>query len=184
MKPIAVLAGKTAVVAVIGLFAGTAGGCSNSNGGSYSSSSQSASTGASPSASGTAAAAGTVAGASSPLGTVLVDGRGRTLHLFEAGTSTESTCTGTCASAWPPVTVTGAPAAGKGAKADLPGTTGRSGGEKQITYNGHPLYCFGGDQKAGDMNGQGSTAFGAAWYVLDTSGNSLTGKAKQTGGGH
>ncbi|MFC5959298.1 hypothetical protein ACFP51_34225 [Streptomyces pratens] len=180
MKPIAVLAGKAAVVAVIGLLTGTVSGCSNSNGGSYSSSSQSASTGASPSASGTA---GTVAGASSPLGTVLVDGRGRTLYLFEADTSAKSTCTGTCAAAWPPVTVTGMPAVGKGAKADLLGTTGRSGGEKQITYNGHPLYYFGGDLKAGDMNGQGSTAFGAAWYVLDTSGNSVTGKAKQTGGG-
>ncbi|MFE9936169.1 COG4315 family predicted lipoprotein [Streptomyces hirsutus] len=184
MKPSAVLAGKAAVVVVIGLFTGTVSGCSNSGGGSYSSSSQSASTGASPSVSGTAAAAGTVAGASSPLGTILADGQGRTLYLFEADTSTKSTCTGTCAAAWPPVTVTGTPAAGKGAKADLLGTTGRSGGEKQITYNGHPLYYFEGDTKAGDTNGQGSTAFGAAWYVLDTSGNSVTGKAQQTGGGY
>jgi predicted lipoprotein with Yx(FWY)xxD motif len=182
MRSLAMIVRKAAVVAVMGLFAGTASGCSNSNGGS--SSSQTASVGPSPSASGTAAAAGTVAGASSPLGTILVDGRGRTLYLFEADTSTTSTCTGTCAAAWPPVTVTGTPAAGKGAKADLLGTTGRSGGEKQITYNGHPLYYFEGDKKAGDTNGQGSTAFGAAWYVLDASGNRITGKAKQTDGGY
>ncbi|MGY3203884.1 COG4315 family predicted lipoprotein [Streptomyces sp. TE5632] len=175
MKPIAALAGKAALVAVIGLFAGTVSGCSNGNGGSPSYPTRSASTGASPSASGTAAAAGTVAGASSPLGTILVDGQGRTLYLFKADTSTKSTCTGTCAAAWPPMTVTGTPAAKKGAKADLLGTTDRNGGEKQITYNGHPLYYFEGDTKAGDMNGQGSTAFGAAWYVLDLSGNSVTG---------
>ncbi|GAB3180600.1 hypothetical protein [Streptomyces incanus] len=72
----------------------------------------------------------------------------------------------------------------KGAKADLLGTTGRSGGEKQITYNGHTLYYFAGATKAGDTNGQGSTAFGGARYVLDTSGSGVTGKAKQSGGGY
>src|SRR6185295_15871322 len=43
------------------------------------------------------------------LGNVLVDGRGRTLYLFEKDKGTASTCYGACASVWPPLT-TGAKA--------------------------------------------------------------------------
>ncbi|MCX4965746.1 hypothetical protein OHA98_13020 [Streptomyces sp. NBC_00654] len=176
---------KAAAVAVVALFATAATGCGDSNsGGSSSSASPSASrASASASASGTsaAAAAGTVATTTGPLGTHLVDGDGRTLYLFEADTSTKSTCTGTCAAAWPPFTVTGQPVAGKGVKAGLLGTTTRSDGNKEVTYNGHPLYHFGGDTKAGDTNGQGSTAFGAAWYVVDPSGARITAPASPTG---
>ncbi|MFI8438863.1 hypothetical protein ACIGJO_35060 [Streptomyces sp. NPDC079020] len=184
------ITGKAAAVAVVAFFATAAVGCGGSdNGGSSASTSPSAAASASPSASASAGpAAGTVATATGPLGTFLVDGDGRTLYLFEADTSTKSTCTGTCAAAWPPVTVTAEPVAGKGAKADLLGTTARGDGTKEVTYNGHPLYYFGGDTKAGDTNGQGSTAFGAAWYVLDPSGDRITGPAspsgQPTGGGY
>jgi len=42
-----------------------------------------------------------------------------------------------------------------------------------VTYNGHPLYLFFEDKKAGQTNGEGSTAFGAAWYVMATNGNKI-----------
>src|SRR2546430_5294691 len=44
----------------------------------------------------------------SSLGQILVDGNGKTLYLFEADTSAQSTCSGGCAQAWPPVTTNGA----------------------------------------------------------------------------
>jgi predicted lipoprotein with Yx(FWY)xxD motif len=44
----------------------------------------------------------------------------------------------------------------------------------QVTYNGHPLYLFQGDQKPGATTGQGSTAFGAPWYVLSPAGAQIT----------
>ncbi|MER5280831.1 hypothetical protein ABT025_34565 [Streptomyces sp. NPDC002809] len=158
-------AGTTAAVTV-GLLAAVLGGCSD-DGGSGGTASSSASATGKP-------ASGTVAAASSPLGTILVDGEGRTLYLWEADTSSKSTCNGDCATAWPPVTVTGKPVAGKGAKASLLGTTTRDDGRKEVTYNGHPLYRYAGDTSAGDTNGQGSNGFGAAWYVLDTAGNKIT----------
>jgi hypothetical protein len=50
-----------------------------------------------------------------------------------------------------------------------------------VTYNGHPLYLFQGDQKAGDTNGQGSTAFGAAWLALSPAGGAITASASTSG---
>ena len=115
----------------------------------------------------------TVSVADSSLGQILVDGNGKTLYLFEADTSTQSTCSGGCAQAWPPVTTNGAPKAAGGASASLLGTTARSDGTTQVTYGGHPLYSFTGDTKPGDTNGEGSTAFGAGWDVLTPTGEKI-----------
>jgi predicted lipoprotein with Yx(FWY)xxD motif len=53
-------------------------------------------------------------------------------------------------------------------------TITRSDGKPQVTYNGHPLYLFSADQKTGDTNGQGVSAFGGLWYVLSPSGDEIT----------
>jgi predicted lipoprotein with Yx(FWY)xxD motif len=92
------------------------------------------------------------------------------VYLFKKDAGTKSACTGACATAWPPVLSSAAPAAGSGAKASLLGTTVRSDGQRQVTYNGHPLYLFAGDQAPGDTNGQGSTGFGAPWLALSPAG--------------
>ncbi|MFD4762193.1 hypothetical protein ACFWOJ_25985 [Streptomyces sp. NPDC058439] len=177
-----------AAVIAVGLCAAAVGGCSNS-GGTKSTASKSAAV-STPAASGssspaapaspskTAAATATVAAASSPLGTILVDGKGRTLYLWVADTTSKSNCSGECAKEWPPLTVSGEPVAGKGVKAGLLGTTKRGDGSREVTYNGHPLYYFAGDRKAGESNGQGVNDSGAKWYVLDTSGNKVLGTAK------
>jgi predicted lipoprotein with Yx(FWY)xxD motif len=115
----------------------------------------------------------TVGVASSALGQILVDGRGFTLYLFEADTTTTSTCNGDCAANWTPLLTNGTPmAAGAAAQAML-GTTMRSDGATQVTYNGHPLYHFISDTSAGDTHGQGLTAFGAPWHVLSPAGNKI-----------
>jgi predicted lipoprotein with Yx(FWY)xxD motif len=118
----------------------------------------------------------------SGLGKILVDSQGRTLYLFAKDSGTKSTCSGGCATAWPPLLASGKPTAAGGAKASLLGTTPRSNGRPQITYNGHPLYGYQGDGKAGDTNGQGINGFGAPWYVLSPTGNEIS-KASSSSGG-
>jgi hypothetical protein len=87
---------------------------------------------------------------------------------------TKSTCSGACATAWPPLTVTGTPTAGTGATATDLATITRTDGSKQVTYDGHPLYYFAGDKAAGQTNGEGSNGFGAPWYLVAPAGQQIT----------
>jgi predicted lipoprotein with Yx(FWY)xxD motif len=137
---------------------------------------------ASPAPSSTSASSGTVDLAKGSLGSILIDSQGRTLYLWQADTGAKSTCTGACASAWPPLVTTGKPTAGSGVSNPLLGITKRANGSEQVTYNGHPLYRFAGDTAPRQTNGQGSTGFGALWYVLSPRGNPLTGATASTGG--
>ena len=110
------------------------------------------------------------------LGKIIVDAKGRTVYLFEKDTGPTSTCSGACAGDWPPVTTTGKPTAGSGVTGSMLATTKRSDGTTQVVYNGHPLYRYIGDQKAGDTNGQNVNAFGAAWYALSPAGDKVASK--------
>jgi predicted lipoprotein with Yx(FWY)xxD motif len=128
----------------------------------------------------------TVGVASTGLGKVLVDAQGRTLYMFknDAGMM-KSTCYGACAATWSPLRISGKPTVGSGASASMVATIARSDGKPQVTYGGHPVYLFEGDQKAGDTNGEGLTAFGASWYALSPAGNQvLGGQAMSSGGGY
>jgi predicted lipoprotein with Yx(FWY)xxD motif len=108
----------------------------------------------------------------SKLGTILAAGpKELTVYLFEADKGPHSTCAGACAAAWPPVLGT-ARADGGAMSADL-GTITRPDGQTQVSYNGHPLYYFVKDKDHEDAYGQGSTAFGADWYVLAPSGTKI-----------
>ena len=110
------------------------------------------------------------------LGTILTTGRGFTVYAFGADQSTRSACVGPCAAAWPPVTTTSTPITVVGGAArSLVGQTTRPGGQRQLTYAGHPLYTFAGDTSPGATNGQGSDAFGARWDVLVPAGKEITG---------
>ena len=117
------------------------------------------------------------------LGKILVDSKGDTVYLFQKDTSTKSTCSGACASAWPPVRVGGKPSVGGGLSAGKLGTTPRSDGKPQVTYAGHPLYLYQGDSQPGDATGQGINAFGALWYVVSSSGGAVTTSGGGGGGG-
>ncbi|HWC86419.1 MAG TPA: hypothetical protein VG388_07765 [Solirubrobacteraceae bacterium] len=121
-----------------------------------------------------ASATSTVELASSKLGKILVDSRGRTLYLFAADKSTMSTCSGACASLWPPLTVSGTPGAGTGVTASLLGTSRRGDGTTEVTYAGHPLYYYAGDGAPGQTTGQDISQFGAKWYVLTAGGMEIT----------
>jgi predicted lipoprotein with Yx(FWY)xxD motif len=110
---------------------------------------------------------------STKLGKVLADGRGHTLYLFEKDKAGKSSCFGTCAHAWPPLTTTAKPVAGRGVSASKLGTTNRGHGVKQVTYNGHPLYGFIKDTRARQTNGEGLKAFGDEWFALSTAGRKV-----------
>ncbi|SRR6266496_1254652 len=147
----------------LAVFAGSGGSTAGGYGGTRST--------ATPSGTGTAPA--TVTTANTGLGQILVDGRARTLYLFEADPPDKSSCDGACASVWPPLTATGAPHAGGGALAGQLGTLHRGDGGTQVTYHGHPLYLYAGDTQPRATNGQGLNQFGAEWYVLAPSGNKI-----------
>src|SRR3954453_21051950 len=98
--------------------------------------------------------AATIGSEKSGLGQILDDSKGRTVYLFQKDTGTKSACTEACASAWPPVLVTGKPVAGSGVNPSQLATAQRADGGRQVTYNGHPLYTYTGDKQPGDTNGQ------------------------------
>ena len=120
-----------------------------------------------------AGSSATVSVANTGLGKILVDGKGQTLYLFEADKGKSSTCKGSCASAWPPLTTSGTPTAGAGVIGAKLGTIRRSDGTSEVTYNGHPLYEYVGDQAPGQTTGQGSDDYGAEWYVLSRAGEKI-----------
>lgn len=110
------------------------------------------------------------------VGTVIVDGQGYTLYLFEPDNHSSSTCTGSCAAAWPPLLLSGgvaAPRAGSGALPALLGTARRSDGSVQVTYGGWPLYRWVGDTRPGVATGEGLNNFGGLWYAVSPSANAV-----------
>ncbi len=110
------------------------------------------------------------------LGTFLVDGKGRSLYLFQKDKRAKSSCDGDCAEAWPPLLSTGGKVTASGsARQDLIGTITRADGTVQVTYNDHPVYGFVKDKKAGDTKGQGVRAFGAKWYLVTRGGRKIGG---------
>jgi predicted lipoprotein with Yx(FWY)xxD motif len=121
----------------------------------------------------TAAAGTTVRIASSPLGRILVDSKGRTLYDFAPDARGRSTCYGACAALWPPLTTIGKPRAGSGVAASLLGTTKRTDGKVEVTYGGHPLYYYVADSKRGETTGQGLNQFGAPWWVISPAGTEI-----------
>lgn len=110
---------------------------------------------------------------SSTLGTIVVDGKSRTVYQFDKDTQggTESACAGDCAKNWPSVPGS----AGK----NLEGITGKIGsitgtsGSPQLTINGWPLYYFAGDESSGDAKGQ---AVGDVWWVVSPTGEPIRDK--------
>lgn len=122
------------------------------------------------------ASSATVKTQNGPLGRYLADGSGRALYLFGSDTSSTSSCSGACAALWPPLTAKGPVSAIDGATSGDLATIARPDGTKQVTYAGHPLYYFAGDNGAGQTNGQGVNEFGALWWLVAPSGekNSTT----------
>jgi predicted lipoprotein with Yx(FWY)xxD motif len=106
------------------------------------------------------------------LGLILVNAKGHTLYLFRKDRNGKSACSGSCAKFWPPL-LSRKPTAGPGVKRSLLGTTRRSNGSLQVTYNKHPLYAFSLDKQAGGTKGEGMLAFGGKWYAVSARGTAV-----------
>jgi predicted lipoprotein with Yx(FWY)xxD motif len=151
--------GLIAIVAVAG--------CGGSSNGSATAATKHKGSGASADSGGA-----TVSVANNPqLGRILVDSQGRTVYLFAKDMNGTSSCSGQCATFWPPVVAKGKPTAGGGVTASMLGTTKGSGGMMQATYAGHPLYTYAGDTGPGQTKGNGLTDFGGLWSAVTTSGS-------------
>lgn len=110
-----------------------------------------------------------VTAAEAELGTILVDGDGKTLYLFTPDEGGDSSCYDACAANWPPLI--GSVSAGEGVDGSMLGETERTDGSTQATYGGWPLYYFAGDASPGDTSGQGVNA---VWYVVSPAGDAIT----------
>lgn len=106
---------------------------------------------------------------SSDLGDILVDADGNTLYLFTPDGQGDSTCYDQCEASWPPLV--DAVNAGDGVDAALIGSTTRTDGSAQVTYNGWPLYYFAADTAPGDTNGQG---INGVWFVISPEGDAVS----------
>jgi predicted lipoprotein with Yx(FWY)xxD motif len=149
---------------------GTSGGSTASGGGTSSGSGMSSGSGTSSSG-GAASSGAELATAQTPLGTVVVDKSGRTVYAFDQDTpgSGKSSCTGTCASLWPAVT-TSSSSPSMGSLTGTVATIPAAGGKQQLTLDGHPLYTYSGDSKAGQVNGEGIMGI---WWAVSPSGQKV-----------
>ncbi|HEY8543580.1 MAG TPA: hypothetical protein VIL36_00980 [Acidimicrobiales bacterium] len=119
-----------------------------------------------------------VKSATTDLGEILVGPDGLTLYGFTNDIDGVSTCTGTCAEAWPPVLVGADWAVGPGLDSGVFSTVRRDDGSEQLVAGKWPLYYYSGDSAPGDVKGQGS---GDVWFVVGTDAKLIQGDAPAAG---
>ena len=122
-----------------------------------------------------AAATTTVGLRSTRLGSILVARDGFTLYEFSRDRSNVEDCQNIkgCLAAWPPLTSSGAPKAGRGVNSRLLGTIRLKSGAHQVTYAGHPLYLYVGDSGPGQTGYVGEDVNGGSWYALNARGSTV-----------
>jgi predicted lipoprotein with Yx(FWY)xxD motif len=104
------------------------------------------------------------------LGKVLVNSSGSILYEFSKDPAKKDTCVkiSGCSEIWPALPVQGRPSAGAGVKASLLSTIALSGGERQVTYAGHPLYIYGVAPRSTSY--AGAKQFGGTWSAVNAQG--------------
>lgn len=108
------------------------------------------------------------------LGDTLTDASGRALYLFQADRSGVSVLPPAGFAVWPAFAGNRRPHAKNGVNAARIGLIAGPAGHHQVTYYGHPLYYYVGDQAPGNTSGQGLNSFGARWYVVSALGHAVT----------
>ena len=110
----------------------------------------------------------------SDLGFVLALANGQVVYMYDKDSKGGTpTCTGSCASIWPPVTGGSRVASQADKGLGTFGTVSGAGGVKQITYNGMPLYTYKG-AKVLTTTGNG---VGGMWHVVKMSESNIVGGA-------
>ena len=118
------------------------------------------------------------------VGAVLVNGAGRTLYAFIPDNDKKVTCTGACASIWPPLAIAAGqkPAVSGGVNASLVSSVSNPSGGDVVTYGGWPLYLYVADPSPGSDHGQAVNQFGGLWYVIAPSGQLVKSKSSASSG--
>ncbi|MCX4993543.1 hypothetical protein [Streptomyces sp. NBC_00568] len=118
----------------------------------------------------------------------IVNGSNLALYRFEndSANPSQATCSGTCATVWPPVLVkfneqgkTRIMIDGIPNQRKAVGVVKRADGTYQLTLGGWPLYRFNQDAKAGDLKGEGRDG---KWFAIGPDGQPAF-KGGNTGGG-
>src|SRR5690606_30967952 len=105
----------------------------------------------------------------------LTNSAGSALYYVE-GDRDGSGCTGECVSAWPPLLVGDAmPGASAGLQAGMIGTVTRPDGQRQVTYNGHPLYRYAADTGLGEAAGSEVRDQWGRWRLIGPDGEAVAG---------
>ena len=123
-------------------------------------------TGAGAATGGSGASANTLGTQSIGGVTVLTNAKGLTLYTFAPDKPNKSTCYGSCAAYWPPVKGPVTVAAGVTGVTGKLGTTKRTDGSLQATYNGRPLYTYIADTAPGQAKGNKLNLNGGLWYEV------------------
>jgi predicted lipoprotein with Yx(FWY)xxD motif len=141
-------------------------------------------TGQATSGAGAAAQSMPLRAEASTAGTVLASSSGLTLYYYTGDKqgSGMSACSGSCASAWPPLAAPVVAPAGVTMPGPI-GTITRSDGVKQVTINGYPAYTYSGDKGPGQVSGNG---IAGTWHAFMVSGMTAAGglmEVRQTSAG-
>ena len=113
-----------------------------------------------------AVAPGKIHVAATRFGKILVDTGGRTMYRFAADSPGVSRCGGICLTYWPPGPAGTAPGTHPAGVGAVLGVIVRHGGFRQLTINRWPVYRYLGDNKPGQITGQGLYASGGRWWIL------------------
>jgi predicted lipoprotein with Yx(FWY)xxD motif len=129
------------------------------------------STGAAPTMAATSAAGLTLEVVTASVGDYVAGKDGKALYIFTPDTGTTSSCTGECATNWPPLVVTaiGDVTAGTGVTGAL-ATITRDDGSLQVTLGGQPLYYFRNDTAAGETKGHEAND---VWFLAAPDGKGI-----------
>ena len=165
--------GNVIAASVLGLAGLTACGGNDSGYGSGS--------GSAPAASAAPAATKLTVAEVGDFGKIVVDGKGRTVYVFDKDTSGTSNCSGDCLAKWPAVAAGAGTPQLDGIDASLVSTVNRSDGTKQLAIKGMPLYLFASDSQPGEAKGQ---AVGGVWWVVGADGQKITTKPGASGNGY
>jgi len=98
--------------------------------------------------------------------TILTNAQGMTLYYRTTDIPPTTVCSGGCASAWPPLLVSGSSTPTSTASLSGKLSVQADANGNQVEYNGHPLYTFSGDTAPGQTTGEG---IGGIWHVCTPS---------------
>jgi predicted lipoprotein with Yx(FWY)xxD motif len=163
----------TVAIAAASLLAAALAGCAATPSADSPSADSSSPAAAPASSSPTPSAPPALSTAGTSLGTVVVNGKGMTVYVFDADAAgaTKSACTGGCMAHWPAVDSDSATPTVAGVTGTVATIMGNDG-KLQVTLNGHPLYTWFEDKNPGDTTGQGLDKI---WWVVGANGTKITG---------